>query len=133
MKRQGCVPFDTTVLGPGEIAKILGCSHRYVTKLIDHGVLPGYRLPHSTHRRVRREDFLKFCADNNMRGTESFVPEQMFDAEDIARIVDMPIVTVRRWFKEGTIKTVVSQRKPRVTMSDLLEFCNRNSLRMRLG
>ena len=68
-----------------------------------------------------------------MRGTESFVPEQMFDAEDIARIVDMPIVTVRRWFKEGTIKTVVSQRKPRVTMSDLLEFCNRNSLRMRLG
>ena len=58
-------------------------------------------------------------------------PDSSF--EDIARIVDMPIVTVRRWFKEGTIKTVVSQRKPRVTMSDLLEFCNRNSLRMRLG
>jgi excisionase family DNA binding protein len=39
-----------------EAAKILGCSASTVRRMIDHGVLQGYRIPLSKHRRVAKAE-----------------------------------------------------------------------------
>ena len=44
--------MNNTLLTTTEAARILGCSANTVRRLIDTGVLNGYRLPGSKHRRV---------------------------------------------------------------------------------
>jgi excisionase family DNA binding protein len=52
--------FTTT-----KVAKILQVSNRKVTQWIDDGVLEGYPLPGSTHRRVSDEKLRDFMEQNN--------------------------------------------------------------------
>lgn len=51
--------------GMTEIARLLDCSPRTVSNWVDSGKLEGYRLP-SGYRRVKRDDFIKFCLDNKI-------------------------------------------------------------------
>ncbi len=44
----------------GEIAKMLGFAPRTIAKWVDSGLLPGFKIPGSTHRRVVHEDLVKF-------------------------------------------------------------------------
>jgi excisionase family DNA binding protein len=53
-------------LSTGEIAAGLQCATRTVTKWIDSGLLPGYRLPGGQHRRVSRLACLQFLRDHQM-------------------------------------------------------------------
>jgi excisionase family DNA binding protein len=49
-------------LTTGAVAKRIGCSVRYVCKLIDQGRIIGIRLPYSKHRRVHHsalQDFIE--------------------------------------------------------------------------
>jgi excisionase family DNA binding protein len=48
-------------LGTAAIAAILIVAPRTVSKMIDTGVLPGYRLPGSKTRRVLRSELVAFC------------------------------------------------------------------------
>ncbi len=49
------------IMTTGECARKLGVSLRTIAKAIDNGVLPGWRVPGSQQRRVRREDFERMC------------------------------------------------------------------------
>ena len=57
-------------LSTGQIAKLVQVAPRTVSKWIDSGLLPGYRLPGSRDRRVPRASLVKFLADNNMPSIE---------------------------------------------------------------
>jgi len=39
-----------------EAARVLGCSPSTIRRMIDHGVLRGYRIPLSKHRRVAKAE-----------------------------------------------------------------------------
>ena len=56
----------TTVLTTGEIARMLATSPRTVSKWIDSGELPGYRLPLTPDRRVARSALLAFLQKHNV-------------------------------------------------------------------
>lgn len=53
--------FTTT-----EVAKALGLSIRTITKCVDSGSLPGFRIPGSSHRRIPEESLWAFMAKNNL-------------------------------------------------------------------
>jgi len=57
------MPRDLTV---GDIAEKLAVSRRTVSKWIDTGLLPGYRLPGSQHRRVQRHSLLDFLKHHDL-------------------------------------------------------------------
>lgn len=50
----------------GQISRLLDTSPRTVSKMIDSGALPGYRLPSSTDRRVHHNDLLKFLWEREL-------------------------------------------------------------------
>lgn len=56
-----------TVFTTGQIAKVCRVAARTVSKWIDSGDLPGYRIPGSLDRRVSREDLLQFLERNGMK------------------------------------------------------------------
>ena len=53
-------------LSVGEIANIVGVASRTVTKWVDSGELPGYRLPGSNHRRIQSAAFLAFAKKHQL-------------------------------------------------------------------
>jgi len=65
----------TDDLTPGQAAKFLDLSARTVTNLIDSGRLPGWKIPNSTHRRIKRVDLVEF-----MRQREMNVPTELLDS-----------------------------------------------------
>jgi excisionase family DNA binding protein len=54
------MPRDLTT---GEVAQRLGVAPRTVAKWTDSGLLPGYQLPGSLHRRIRAVDLLDFARE----------------------------------------------------------------------
>lgn len=63
-------PLKTTaiqkIFTTGQVAKIMGCAPRTVSKIFDSGKLKGYRIPLSQDRRVPRDDLVQFLKDHNM-------------------------------------------------------------------
>ena len=53
--------FTTT-----EAAKALGFSNRTITRCVDSGILPGFRIPGSTHRRIPEDSLWTFIAKNDL-------------------------------------------------------------------
>lgn len=54
------------VFSTGEIATRCRVSVRTVAHWIDKGLLKGYRIPGSDHRRVMREDLVKFLQEHKL-------------------------------------------------------------------
>lgn len=54
------------VLGTQAMSRILRCSPRTVSKLIDSKQLPGFRVPGSKTRRVLRSELVRFCEAANL-------------------------------------------------------------------
>ncbi len=52
--------MNQNLLSPGKIADLLSVARRTVCHWIDSGLLKGFRIPGSRHRRVRKEDFDAF-------------------------------------------------------------------------
>lgn len=50
----------------GDVERITGFSQSMIIRLIDEGILPGIRIPGSTHRRVLRNVLVNFCRDNGV-------------------------------------------------------------------
>lgn len=65
-----------TVFTTGQIAKVCRVAARTVSKWIDSGELPGYRIPGSLDRRVNREDLIAFLKKNSMKLHELEAPPQ---------------------------------------------------------
>ena len=57
---------DRTVLYTQEAADLSGLSRAHVARLIDRGLMPGYRLPLSKHRRVPLEAFREWLIEHGM-------------------------------------------------------------------
>lgn len=53
-------------LTPGQVAKVCHTSPRMVNKWVDTGLLEGYRLPGSRHRRIPREALIRFLKEHGM-------------------------------------------------------------------
>lgn len=51
---------------PGEVAKMCSVASRTVVKWFNSGLLPGFRIPGSKHRRVTRAHLAQFLKDNDM-------------------------------------------------------------------
>lgn len=56
----------TDYLSTGQVARLLTCSQAHVQDLCNRGALPSFRLPGSTHRRIRRADLETFCRRHNL-------------------------------------------------------------------
>ncbi|RCG29511.1 DNA-binding protein [Sphaerisporangium album] len=54
-------------LTPSEVAKLLGLSRPFVSRLLDEGEIPSQHLPESRHRVVRLADVLEFQARRERR------------------------------------------------------------------
>ena len=54
------------VYRPGEVAEICHCSPRQVQTWFEEGMLRGYKLPGSGHRRILGEDLLRFLKEHGM-------------------------------------------------------------------
>lgn len=48
----------------GEVASLCGVTTATVRLWVDRGILKGFRLPKSNHRRVSHEELQKFMAEN---------------------------------------------------------------------
>lgn len=53
-------------LSMSEAASLLDCSPSMVRRWCDAGVLRSYRLPGSKHRRISRENLVRFARDNGL-------------------------------------------------------------------
>ncbi len=49
-----------------QVARICGVGNKSVIDWIDGGMMAGYRLPGSTHRRVPREAVVEFLNEHNL-------------------------------------------------------------------
>ncbi len=58
---------DDSILTTGQAAKLLGCCPRTLSKLIDSGKIPGWRLPGGGDRRVKREDVERLKTDGAVK------------------------------------------------------------------
>jgi excisionase family DNA binding protein len=54
------------ILTTARAAKVAGVSQQTLIRWIDRGMIPGYRLPGSTHRRVVRTGLIRFLIDHGM-------------------------------------------------------------------
>ncbi len=48
------------------VAKILGSSPATISRLFDKGILKGYRIPGSKHRRIPEKNLVKFMEEYNI-------------------------------------------------------------------
>jgi hypothetical protein len=79
----------------GMVAKLCGVASRTVAKWCDVELLPCYRIPGSTDRRVRRADLLRFMVDNRLpMPAELLAPVVLF--------VGRPAVDVSGYQARGT-------------------------------
>jgi excisionase family DNA binding protein len=58
--------MNREVYTTGQVAVLFGVSPKTATKWIDSGALPGYRVPSSRFRRVRRRDLEVFMAKHGV-------------------------------------------------------------------
>ena len=133
--RRGCLSENPDILGSGEASRILGISQRLMCKWIDEGRISAWRIPGSSHRRLRRETVIEFAKANRM-GEHANDPDPEVDGlalADVVKAVDMPLETVRRWIDEARLPSRQIGATRRVRLDDLLEFCNANEIRMRLA
>ena len=65
------IPADDQLLTTGDIAQLCSVVPRTVSKWIDSGRLPGFRVPGSRDRRVVCRDFKKFLAEYDMPSLEA--------------------------------------------------------------
>lgn len=75
MKRSRKIQRDYTT---GEAAKICRCSIWTIIKCVDEGIIQGYYLPASTHRRIPSENLFRYMKENN-------IPMGNFPEEDLSR------------------------------------------------
>jgi len=54
------------VLTPKDVAKLTGFSQSTIKKWMDRGLLKGWRIPGSNHRRFDRETVLAFLRSNGI-------------------------------------------------------------------
>lgn len=57
---------ESAMLTTGDVARATGLSIQKIGQLVDAGVLKGFKIPGSTHRRIHRDDFVKFCEQYNI-------------------------------------------------------------------
>ena len=134
MKR-GCLTANPDIVGSGEASRMLGISQRLLCQWVDEGRISAWRIPGSAHRRLRRETVLEFAKANRM-GEYAEAPDSEIDGlalAEVAKAVDMPLETVRRWIDEGRLASRQVGSTRRVKVDDLLEFCNAHEIRMRLA
>ena len=62
----------------GMIANLCEVAPRSVSKWIDGGKLPGYRLPGSADRRVKREDLVAFLRSHNLTTELTLIGEPSY-------------------------------------------------------
>ena len=60
----------------GDAAEICMCSQQSIIKCIDNGIIKGYRLPDSTHRRILASELYDHMVKNN-------IPLNNFPKKDI--------------------------------------------------
>lgn len=80
MSVSGCSPAlvgPDPILTVGRVAAILRMAPRTVSKLIDSGSLPGYRIPGGNHRRVFRSELVRYIKDNRLPDTFLLEAEQL--------------------------------------------------------
>jgi len=63
------------VLTVGQVARIVQCAPRSVSKWIDSGMLPGYRLPCSKARRVKLPELVRFMQKHGVPVPPSLLAE----------------------------------------------------------
>lgn len=82
--------IERGVLTTGQAAKICHVSYQTVNRLIDRGILKGFRVPGSKHRRVKRSDLLEFIKKYSIGADGSFFPEEQkennFDLQKVKEI-----------------------------------------------
>ncbi len=67
VRKKGVKPMkERPFLATGEVAKVAGISKRKVAQWIDSGLLRGFTIPGSKHRRVRRDDLEAFLKKHGM-------------------------------------------------------------------
>jgi len=113
------------VLSTGQIAKLLNSCPRTVSKWVDSGYLPGYRLPHSTDRRVTREALLEFLRRHNIPIPQELGLPLLLVAGDSAmaeqlrsRLPGWEIETAETVWAAATIATKASGRLRGAVVSD---------------
>ena len=57
---------ESVVLTTGDVSRATGLSIQKIGQLIDAGILKGFKIPGSTHRRICRDEFEKFCKQYNI-------------------------------------------------------------------
>ncbi|SFV18032.1 response regulator [Pseudoduganella namucuonensis] len=86
------------VLTTGEAARICGVNFRTVSRWIERGLLPAYKLPGRGDKRVLGEDLRRFMLENNIpdRSIPAALPRRILIADDepamaraIARVLHM--------------------------------------------
>jgi DNA-binding transcriptional MerR regulator len=65
----------------GQCAKLCNIAPRTVSKWFDAGLLKGFRVPNSTHRRVPQEHLLKFMMEHGMP-----IPDELKAADQEANL-----------------------------------------------
>lgn len=63
------------VLTTAGAAKIAGVSQQTMIRWVDRGLVPGFRIPGSTHRRIVRDDLIKFLVEHKMPVGETSIEE----------------------------------------------------------
>jgi excisionase family DNA binding protein len=114
----------------GDIARVLMICQRTAAKLIDSGQIIAWKLPGSTHRRATRESVMDYARRHGIPAFGERDPD-ILAFEEVARVVDMPLKTVRRWIEDGRLPKARSPWQNGVHRNDLLDFCNANGIRMR--
>jgi excisionase family DNA binding protein len=83
------------VFTSGMVARLCGVSPRTVTKWIDSGRLPGYRIPDCEDRRVRRAELAAFMAEHGFPLPPGFGPRvlvvgevEMVDSRRVTNVFD---------------------------------------------
>lgn len=62
----------------GEAARICGCSQQTIIRCIDEGIIQGYYLPGSTHRRIPSMNLFEYMKENN-------IPMENFPKKDLPK------------------------------------------------
>lgn len=65
------------VLTTGDVRRLLGVSYSLAIRWVDSGLLPGFKVPGSRHRRVLVCEFVKFCQRHDLP-----IPQELHDGRE---------------------------------------------------
>lgn len=57
---------ETSTLTTGEAGKLIGVGVQTMGRLVDSGGIASFKIPGSTHRRILKDAFYKYCEDNHI-------------------------------------------------------------------